>query len=263
MTDDSTLSFSSSIDSDGTPQHPLLISIFLHLFPGFVLIAFTFLAIPVVTSLGFPSIFALFIGIGLVIVPIELGVLFIHARSTTGSFRLDNTVLYRETLPLRKLLTWGAALAVWFLVFFAISTVFFDEWIAEMFFSWYPERFLEFAAVEDAGEPLTTSVLIVFLFFAFLLNGLVGPIVEEYYFRGYLLPRIGRYGRWAPLMNTILFSVYHFWTPWQNVGRIIGFYPIAWAARRFQSTRVAIVAHVTINLIGLLGMAALFLEAAA
>jgi membrane protease YdiL (CAAX protease family) len=45
-------------------------------------------------------------------------------------------------------------------------------------------------------------------------------VVEEMYFRGYLLPRISRLGAWAPLVNTVLFSLYHLFTPWLNVGRI-------------------------------------------
>ena len=45
-------------------------------------------------------------------------------------------------------------------------------------------------------------------------------MVEKMYFRGYLLPRISRLGAWAPLVNTVLFSPYHLFTPWLNVGRI-------------------------------------------
>ena len=58
-----------------------------------------------------------------------------------------------------------------------------------------------------------------------VLNGFVGPIVEELYFRGYLLPRMEWMGRWAPLVNVSLFSLYHFWSPWQIVGRILGLRP--------------------------------------
>ena len=63
----------------------------------------------------------------------------------------------------------------------------------------------------------------------FILNGFVGPIVEELYFRGYLLPRMEWMGRWAPLVNVSLFSLYHFWSPWQIVGRILGFGPTVYA----------------------------------
>jgi hypothetical protein len=37
-----------------------------------------------------------------------------------------------------------------------------------------------------------------------LLNGVIGPVVEELYFRGFLLPRMEGLGRWAPLVNVTL-----------------------------------------------------------
>lgn len=261
MTDESPNSLSSQPGSE-MPQHSLLRSVFLHLLPGAALTVFIVLAAPTVTSLGFPVVFALFAGIGLVIVPIELGVLLVHAWRKTGSLNLESTVMYRETLPARKLLPWVAALTVWFVIFLALSTVFLDELLAETFFGWMPEEILQFSAIEDAGEPVARSVLIVFILVAIVFNGFVGPIVEELYFRGYLLPRIERYGRWAPLLNVTLFSVYHFWTPWANPGRIVGFLPIAWAAKRFQSVQLSMIAHMLINLIFLIGLMALFLVAA-
>ncbi|MFD1537220.1 CPBP family glutamic-type intramembrane protease [Nonomuraea guangzhouensis] len=33
------------------------------------------------------------------------------------------------------------------------------------------------------------------------LTGLAFPIIEELYFRGFLLPRLSRLGRWAPVVN--------------------------------------------------------------
>jgi uncharacterized protein len=41
-----------------------------------------------------------------------------------------------------------------------------------------------------------------------VLNVFVGPITEELCFRGHLLPRMGQLGRWAPLVNVFLFSLY-------------------------------------------------------
>ena len=35
--------------------------------------------------------------------------------------------------------------------------------------------------------------------------------MEELYFRGYLLPRLSRYGRWAPLLGGLFFGLYHVW----------------------------------------------------
>jgi len=52
------------------------------------------------------------------------------------------------------------------------------------------------------------------LYLGLVLSGLVAPIVEELYFRAYLMPRIPVAGRWAPAVNAALFAIYHFYTPW-------------------------------------------------
>lgn len=88
---------------------------------------------------------------------------------------------------------------------------------------------------------------------AFLVvNGLVGPIVEELYFRGYLLPRMDRLGRWAPLVNVSLFSLYHFWSPWQVAARILGIGPMVFAVHWKRNVYLGMVIHCTLNLIGVL-----------
>jgi membrane protease YdiL (CAAX protease family) len=85
---------------------------------------------------------------------------------------------------------------------------------------------------------------------AFLvLNGLVGPIVEELYFRGYLLPRMQGLGRWAPLVNVSLFSLYHFWSPWQIVARILGLGPMVYAVQWKRNVYLGMVVHCTLNTI--------------
>jgi uncharacterized protein len=240
-------------------QHRIAWSVLLHLLPGAVLTVFIVLAAPVVRDLGFPAVFALFIGIPLVIVPIELGILLVHARRTTGTFSLRRTVVYRERVAVRRLVPLVAALFAWFTAFLVLATAVLDEWIAARFFGWIPDTILQFSQVQEAGESAPTHVVVALLVVAFVFNGVVGPITEELYFRGYLLPRIDRLGKWAPVLNTVLFSLYHFWTPWQNLTRIIGFLPLSWLAWRRRSTQLAMTAHVTINLVFLLGLAGLTL----
>ena len=65
---------------------------------------------------------------------------------------------------------------------------------------------------------------------ALAFNGVAGPITEELYFRGHLLPRLERYGRWAPVINTALFAIYHFFSPWRYPAIFLGFLPIMWTA---------------------------------
>jgi hypothetical protein len=73
-----------------------------------------------------------------------------------------------------------------------------------------------------------------------LLNVLAGPIVEELYFRGYLLPRLSRFGRKAPLLETLLFTVYHFWQPWLYPTILVAFASVVFTAHRTRNIYVAI-----------------------
>jgi hypothetical protein len=58
-----------------------------------------------------------------------------------------------------------------------------------------------------------------------VINGVIRPVVEELNFRGHQLPRIDRFGRGVPILNAVLFSIYHVWTLWQNAGRILALIP--------------------------------------
>ena len=55
------------------------------------------------------------------------------------------------------------------------------------------------------------NILVITFTFQLVLTGFVLPWVEELYFRGYLLPRISRYGSWTPLIGGLFFGLYHSW----------------------------------------------------
>src|SRR5512133_3071026 len=119
-------------------QHSLTRSIILHLAPGAIFTAFIILAAPALASAGVDPIFGLFGGIGLVLVPIELGYLALQARRMTGSWSPLKAVDYKERVPRGELALLGAGLAGWFFVMLAVSIVFLDRWLAENVFSSMP-----------------------------------------------------------------------------------------------------------------------------
>jgi hypothetical protein len=65
-----------------------------------------------------------------------------------------------------------------------------DGFLMEKVFSWLPGWFF-FA---ENFTQYSTAVLLVTWTFGLVVNGIAGPVVEEMYFRGYLLPRISRLG---------------------------------------------------------------------
>jgi membrane protease YdiL (CAAX protease family) len=228
-------------------QHSLPRSIALHLLPGAALFGFVLVA----AALGVPAVLALLVGIGLVVVPIELGYLLHQGRRRTGRWSLREVVEYREPMRARQIALWAVPLVGWFILMLFLSVAVLDERIADGLFSWYPEPIREFASL-DGDDTYATWILVVVFTTAFLVNGVVGPVVEELYFRGHLLPRIDRLGRGAPVLNAVLFSLYHFWTPWQNVGRILGLLPWIYTVWRKRSLALSMAVHISVNCIFLL-----------
>ena len=52
--------------------------------------------------------------------------------------------------------------------------------------------------------------------------------------------------------NAVLFSLYHFWTPWQNIGRILGLLPWIYTVWRKRSVALSMAIHISVNCIFLL-----------
>ena len=86
------------------------------------------------------------------------------------------------------------------------------------------------------------------------MNGLGGPVVEELYFRGYLLPRISRLRGWAAVFNVLLFSLYHFFTPWQNPARILAMLPASYVVLRKKNIYLGMIPHCLLNTTGMMLM---------
>jgi len=205
------------------------------------MVAFYVLAAPLVRGLGFPSLMAIYLAIVFVLIPFELGYLFYRARK--GATSLGNVVLYREPVPKGPFVALVLGLLAWSSIIYVLIYPPLDAFFIENVFSWLPESF--FLAEDFAGY--STAALAITWVLGMVVNGIAGPVVEEMYFRGYLLPRISRFGAWAPLINTVLFSIYHFFTPWQNVGRIVGLLPMVYAAWWKRSIYVSMGAHVLGN----------------
>lgn len=228
-------------------QHSLPRSIALHLLPGAALFGFVLVA----AALGIPAILALLIGIAVVVVPIELGYLLYQGRSKSGRWSVWEVVDYREPMPARRIALWTVPLVAWFILMLSLSVAVLDGRIADGLFTWYPESIREFASFEGDSTYATWVVVAVFAP-ALAINGILGPVVEELYFRGHLLPRIDRFGRGAPVLNAVLFSLYHFWTPWQNIGRILGLLPWIYTVWRKRSVALSMAIHISVNCIFLL-----------
>lgn len=233
-------------------QHSVVLTVVLHLLPGILLLAFYVAALPLVGGLGFPSLMAIFLGIVFVVVPFQLGYLVYRARRNGKSF--GEVVRYREPVPKGRF----AGLVVSVFAWSAVCAVFFipplEAFFLENVFFWLPESVF---LAEDFSRYSAAALLVTWAS-GLVLNGFVAPVVEELYFRGYLLPRTSRLGAWAPLVDTVLFSLYHFFTPWQNAGRVLSLLPMVYAAWWTRNIYVSMAAHVLGNVASIILLLPLF-----
>jgi membrane protease YdiL (CAAX protease family) len=224
------------------PQSALQ-TIALHLLPGVIATGVYLLAVPIVTAWGYPAITALYLPMILTVIAAELGYLLWRGR---GSLR--DVVNYRQPVPAWQYVVYPVLIVVWGVVVTALVSPL-DNLALSALFAWLPDWYaLRDLLTIPAAYP--RSALLVTAACALVLNGLVGPIVEELYFRGHLLPRMAALGRWAPVVNVVLFSLYHFWTPWQFLSRVVLLLPMVYLVWRKQNLYLSIIAHCLLNLIG-------------
>lgn len=231
------------------PQHSLLRSITLHLLPGALVTLFFVIFGSLFESRGAPAFLAIILGIGLIVIPMELGWLFLEARKPNGTFSLKGIVLYREPMPRGKYLALIVPGTAWILFVYLVLAAPADQWFIDRFFAWVPTWFLTGWNSDPAeyGKP----ILIVAAVLALVLNGIIAPIVEEFYFRGYLLPRLSHLGLWGPLLGGLLFSLYHFFTPWENLIRLLVVLPLVYLVTWTRNIYWGMVVHVANNVLAM------------
>jgi len=197
-----------------------------------------------------PSYLLFFILAMLVLFPVQLIVVLRASKKEYGKYSLQSAFSNYQKLSWWKALIFGALL--WGFAGIMSVTIAPLEYslfspISDRLFSALPAYFdwsnLEYLRQYPRNTLLATiAVLAVF-------NIFIGPIIEELFFRGYLTAKINRYGKHAPLIITILFSLYHLWLPFNNLFRIIIFYPAAYVAWKLKNIYIAMVFHCLSNLV--------------
>ncbi len=231
-------------------QHSLPRSLTLHLLPGALVTIFFIACGPLFESWGAPAFLAIIIGIGLVIIPLELGWLFYEARKRNGTFSLEGIVLYLEPMSRGKYLALIMPGTAWILFVYLVLAQPVDQFFIERFFAWVPNWFV--AGWSRNPDEYAKPILIVAVGLALVLNGVIAPIVEELYFRGYLLPRLSHLGWWGPLLGGLLFSLYHFFTPWENLIRLLVVLPLTYLVTWTRNIYWGMIVHVTNNVLAML-----------
>jgi hypothetical protein len=230
-----------------TPQHPLSVSIILHLLSGVVFLAVWFLVAPLVQRWGLPAAIAGSLAILFGQLPLVLGVLLYASRKQTGHFALRDVIAYRRPMPFWQYLIFIPLLCIWYFQASSIWTSFQNNLLTSL--PWLP-RWLENPLPFIDQGPYSSQVTTITLGVGLISSGMIAPIMEELYFRSFLLPRIDRLGVWAVLLNVSLFAIHHLWTPLVNPGRILAWFPIIFIVWRKQNIYIGLCVHLITNLLG-------------
>ena len=238
-------------------QHSVLKSILLHLMPGILITVFIFIfSNPFFTELfGLDQRLGPLVGflmaILFVLIPVQLGILLLAGKSETGKYTIKGIIPYLEKSRTRDYLIYVPALILFSLILFVLIAPAIQPHIVRIFFSWWPEEYNFQLILQDPSTIAGYKGVKILLLFYILLSCIAGPLVEELYFRGYLLPRMEKYsGSWSPFINTTLFSLYHFFSPWEFLIRIVAIYPMVYIVKKKKNIRLGILVHVILNTLG-------------
>lgn len=223
-------------------KHTPLRSIVLHLLPGILVGIGYYTLVPIVNKSGFPSMMALMITGVLILMPFEFGFL-LYQRKKTGSKLFNGIIRYWKPIPLWQYFVFVP------LIFLATGLLFkafeFSSRLLHNLFQWIPPGMELSMGFE--GEYSPSKLLVTYVMFLILIVIII-PVLEEFYFRGYLLPRMpDKFKNWSGLVHSGLFALYHTWTPWMFIVRTVGLLPLIYIVRRKENIILGIIAHCLLN----------------
>lgn len=220
-------------------------SIINHLYPG-VLITIGFVILtPLLLKKHYPPQLSLLFCVIIIALPLLLGHLLWakHKEEAKNIYALN---AYTNKLPTGRLILYVLSLVVFSYIMWGITQPL-NKVITDKFLGWLPGWFTtqDFSGYNQEVIKLT-------LILNLIVNGLIAPFVEELYFRAYLLPRMQVWGKWAFVVNTVLFSLYHFWQPYIYLTLLFSLLPMIYMVWKTKDLRVGILTHCLMNLIGAL-----------
>ena len=187
-------------------------------------------------------------------VPIELGVILYASKRETGKYSFTSAFTGHEKMALWKIFViafmfFGAA-AILSITVAPLENYLFSGLRNSLLnhlpmgFDWTNYEYL---------KTFSKPVLIAACIYYFIFNVFAGPITEELFFRGYLSSHYNKQTAFTPILIAILFSLYHFWLPFNNVFRILVFAPVAYVAYKKKNIYISMLFHCMCNLISVVG----------
>ena len=232
--------------SNNLDQHSLIKSITLHFLPGLlILLVFVFL-IEILGNQVMPNMLLFLFTVPLALAPFELGIMYYLGWKRNKRLSLEGIVLNRNRIRTKNYF-WLVPLTFIATIGLLVLISSFSNPIYELF-DWWPNKL----SLDFEYSGYSKNILLLTAVLTIIGAGIIAPIVEEMYFRGFLLPRLSRFGRFAPVLESGLFAIYHFWSPWKFLERTIAWLPITYFAQYKKNIYVGMIVHCLINTIGMM-----------
>ena len=189
-----------------------------------------------------------------ILIPMELGVIIWASKKEYGAYSLKSAFAGQEKIAVWKMLLiafvfFGIAglLSIFVLpvenqIFAAMRSNVLNNLPAG--FDW-----TNFEYLKSFSKPILILTCVYYSIF----NVLIAPVTEELYFRGYLTSHYKKQSSITPILIGVLFSLYHFWLPFNNAFRILAFIPVAYVAYKKKNLYISIYFHCLCNLFSVVG----------
>lgn len=242
------------LDSQSIRQNTFAQSLILTLVPGLLIFSVLWLFSFLFQSDVFLKHITIFIPTLIVVIPIELGYLLHLGKKLNGRFSLKGVVSYLNHLSIKDILMWVSLLTIWnFLIFYLFAPM--EMWLIQTVFAWMPSGLLPsplpLSDLMALSDQYSKGLIVLVLSIGLILNGLITPIVEEFYFRGYILPRQAYLKQWAPVVNVALFAMYHLFSPWKWLTITVALLPAVYLAWKKKAIGLTILTHCLLNTLGI------------
>ncbi|WP_175562000.1 CPBP family intramembrane glutamic endopeptidase [Anaerocolumna xylanovorans] len=233
-------------------KHSALRTILMHLIPGLINLIIMLLILPIIQYFGLISLTAGFLMVPIAMVPVQFGILLYTAKKTTGTYKIGKLIPYQKKAKIMEYLLFIVIIIVWAMLVGRILEPL-ENCVRDGLFSFVPDHI----ALRNIDLTLFSKDSLVFTaILGILANGIIAPVTEELYFRGFLLPRINLSPIGAAVANASLFSLYHFFSPWYFFSRLLTMVPIYYWVIKRQNIRFSLTAHIIANLYTAVGILA-------
>lgn len=228
-------------------RHSLIQSISLHLLPGLPVVVIYIILAPILHQQGFPSLLALGLAAFFGIVPFQLGHLLYKGYQLNRKISLKGIIIPTQNLPGLKFTGLLMASLVILILIGGIAFAF-ESKIKTLFFGWLPDWYF----YDNNFQSYSKDALLTTAWVRLVIDGIVLPITEELYFRGYLFHRLPEKIKNKWIIAALLFAVYHFWQPWNYPSLFLISLVLVLPVLKFKNVYLSIAIHMLANIIGTL-----------